>query len=76
MLAVLVEGLRTRQNGRRHCALQWSSKNGQQGMQEAKTAAPIKDDGRATVRETATYFRIRPSAVKEATLLQHNLCCR
>jgi hypothetical protein len=32
----------------------WSSKNGQQGTQEAQTAAPFKGDGRATVREIAT----------------------
>jgi len=31
---------------------------------------------RATVREIATFFRIRPNAVKEVTLLQLNLCCR
>jgi len=84
----LVEGLRKGQNGCRHCALLWSSKNGQEVTQEGQTAAPIKGDRRATargkatvrgiatVRGRATYFRIRTDAVKEAMLLQLNLCSR
>jgi len=64
----LGEKLRTRQNGHRHCALQWSCKNGQQGTQEAQIAASTKGDGRATVREITTYSRIQPIAKKKATL--------